>query len=107
MSWCSDIWCSEKELLINWLINPLECYFGFEGLAALDRYLGQAHNTLLLQLIPADLDSAFSQRQFHTKRVLLHSRAALLNSYTNACVLSKEAVLYHFYDGLWYDPAKV
>ena len=33
------------------------------------------------------------------------SQPALSNSYPNACVPMKGGNLYHFYDGLWYDPA--
>ena len=78
--------------LIDWLINPLECFFGIEGHAALDRNPGPGYNTLLLRLIPGDLYSACPHRQFHTLPGLLHSRAALPNSYPNACVPSREAV---------------
>ena len=31
-------------------------------------------------------------------------RAALSNSYPNACVPVQIGSLFHFYDGLWYDP---
>ena len=55
-------------------------------------------------MIPGDLLSAFPHRQFHTLPGLLDSWAALPNSNPNACVPMQEGSLYHFYDGLWYDP---
>ena len=57
-------------------------------------------------MIPGDLLSAFPHRQFHTLPGLLDSWAALPNSYPNACVPMQGGSLYHFYDGLWYDPAE-
>ena len=48
--------------------------------------------TLLLRLIPGDLLSACSHSQFHTILGLLDSRAALSNSYPNACVPCREAI---------------
>ena len=56
-------------------------------------------------MIP-DLLSAFPHRQFHTLPGLLDSWAALPNSYPNACMPMQGGSLYHFYDGLWYDPAE-
>ena len=56
-------------------------------------------------MIPGDLLSAFPHRQFHTLPGLLDSWAALPNSNPNACVPMQGGSLYHFYDGLWYDPA--
>ena len=56
-------------------------------------------------MIPGDLLSAFPHRQFHTLPGLLDSWAALPNSYPNACMPMQGGSLYHFYDGLWYDPA--
>ena len=56
-------------------------------------------------MIPGDLISAFPHRQFHTLPGLLDSWAALPNSYPNACMHMLGSSLYHFYDGLWYDPA--
>ena len=76
--------------LIDWLINPLWCFFGSQGHVALDRNPGPGYNTLLLRLIPGD----------H-----LDSRVALPNSYPNALRAMQGGSLYHFYDGLWYDPA--
>ena len=58
-------------------------------------------------MIPGDLLSAFPHRQFHTLPGLLDSWAALPNSYPNACMPMQGGSLYHFYDGLWYDPAGV
>ena len=57
-------------------------------------------------MIPGDLLSAFPHRQFHTLPRLLDSWAALPNSYPNACMPMQGGSLYHFYDGLWYDPAE-
>ena len=57
-------------------------------------------------MIPGDLLSACRHRQFHTLPGLLDSWAALPNSYPNACMPMQGGSLYHFYDGLWYDPAE-
>ena len=58
-------------------------------------------------MIPGDLLlSACLHRQFHTLLGLLDSWAALPNSNPNACVPMQGGSLYHFYDGLWYDPAE-
>ena len=59
-------------------------------------------------MIPGDLLSAFPHRQFHTLPGLLDSWAALPNSNPNACMPMpmQRGSLYHFYDGLWYDPAE-
>ena len=57
-------------------------------------------------MIPGDLLSAFPHRQFHTLPRLLDSWAALPNSNPNACMPMQGGSLYHFYDGLWYDPAE-
>ena len=57
-------------------------------------------------MIPGDLLSAFPHRQFHTLPGLLDSRAALPNSNPNALRAMQGGSLYHFYDGLWYDPAE-
>ena len=56
-------------------------------------------------MIPGDLLSACPQRPFHTLPGLLDSRAALSNSNPNALCAMQGGSLYHFYDGLWYDPA--
>ena len=56
-------------------------------------------------MIPGDLLSAYTHRQFHTLSGLLHSRAALPNSYPNALRAMQGGSLYHFYGGLWYDTA--
>ena len=85
--------------------NPLECFFGSECHVTLDRNPGPGYDTLLLQLIPGDLLSACPYRQFHTQPGLLDSRAALSNSYPNALRAMQGGSLYHFNDGLWYDPA--
>ena len=55
-------------------------------------------------MIPGGLLSAFPHRQFHTLPGLLDSWAALPNSYPNALRAMQGGSLYHFYDGLWYDP---
>ena len=57
-------------------------------------------------MISGDLLSAFPHRQFHTLPGLLDSWAALPNSNPNACMPMQGGSLYHFYDGLWYDPAE-
>ena len=57
-------------------------------------------------MIPGDLLSAFPHRQFHTLPGLLDSWAALPNPYPNALRAMQGGSLYHFYDGLWYDPAE-
>ena len=54
-----------------------------EGHVAPDRNPGPGYDRLLLQLIPGDILSACPHRQFHTIPGLLHSRAALPNSYPN------------------------
>ena len=54
-------------------------------------------------MIPGDLLSACPHRQFHTLPGLLDSRAAL-SDYPNALRVKQGDSLYHFYDGLWYDP---
>ena len=84
--------------------NPLKCFFGSKGHVALVRNPGPGYDTLLLRLIP-DLFSACPHRQFHTLSGLLDSRAALQNAYPNALCAMQGGNLYHFYDGLWYDPA--
>ena len=84
----------------------IECFFGSKGHVALDRNPGPGYNTLLLRLTPRDLSSAFPHRQFHTLPGLLVSRAALPNSNPNALGAMQGGSLYHFYDGLWYDPAR-
>ena len=55
-------------------------------------------------MIQGDLLSAFPHRQFYTLPGLLDSWAALPNSKPNACMPMQRGSLYHFYDGLWYDP---
>ena len=57
-------------------------------------------------MIPGDILSAFPHRQFHTLPCLLDSWAALQNTYPNACMPMHGGSLYHFYDGLWYDPTE-
>ena len=64
--------------------KPLECFFDSEGHEALGINPGPGYDTLLLRLIPGDLLSACSHRQFQTLPGLLDSRAALPNSYPSA-----------------------
>ena len=76
-----------------------------EGNIVLDRNPGPGYNTLLSRMIPGDLLNGCPHRQFHTLPGLLDSRAALVYSYPNALRAMQGGSLYHFYDGLWYDPA--
>ena len=55
-------------------------------------------------MIPGDRLSAFPHRQFHTLPGLLDSWAALPNSNPNALRAMQGGSLYHFDDGLRYDP---
>ena len=73
---------------------------------AVDRNPGPGYDTLLLRMIPGDLLSASPHRQFHTLPGLLDSWAALSNSNPNACMPMQGGSLYHYYDGIWYDPAE-
>ena len=57
------------------------------------------------EMISGDLLSACPHRQFHTLPGLLDSQAALSDFYPNALRAKQGGSLYHFYDGLWYDPA--
>ena len=57
-------------------------------------------------MIPGDLLSTCPHRQFHTLPGLLDSWAVLPNSYPNSLRAMQGGSLYHFYDGLWYDPAE-
>ena len=50
----------------DWLIIPLECFFHIEGHVALNEKSEPGYNTLLLRLIPGDIDSACPHRHFHT-----------------------------------------
>ena len=74
------------------LINPLDCFFGIKGHAALDTNHGLGYNTIILRLIPRVLSGACHHRQFHTLPGLLQSHAALPNSYPNACMLIRKAI---------------
>ena len=56
-------------------------------------------------MIPADLLGACPHRQFQTLPGLLDIRAALSDSNPNALLAMQGGSLYHFYDGLRYDPA--
>ena len=85
-----------RQNMINRLINQLKCLFSSEGHVALDRNQGPGYNTLLLRLIPGDLLSACPHRQFRTLPGLLDSLAALSNSYPNAWVQCKEALMMVF-----------
>ena len=57
-------------------------------------------------MIPGDLLSACPHRQFHTLPGLSDSQAELPNSYPYALRAMQGGSSYHFYDGLWYDPAE-
>ena len=57
-------------------------------------------------MIPGDILSALPHRQFHTLPGLLDSRTALPNSNPSALRAIQGGSSYHFYDGLWYDPAE-
>ena len=78
--------------------------FRQQGHVAIDRNPGPGYNTLLLRMIPGDILSACPHRQFYTLPGLLDNRAALPNSNPNALRVMLGGSLYHFYDGLWYDP---
>ena len=97
--------CVHLKLTIT-ILGLVWCFFGSEGHVALDRNPGPGYDTLLLRIIPGDLLSAFPHRQFHTLPGLLDSWAALPNSNPNACMPMQGGSLYHFYDGLWYDPVE-
>ena len=73
-------------------VTPILVLLGSKCHVALDRNLGSGYNTILLRLITGDLLCACPHRQFHTLPGLLDSRAALSNSYPNACVPIREAV---------------
>ena len=89
-----------KCLALVWFgLIHYSAFYGSEGHAALDRNPGPGYDTLLLRFIPEDLLSACPHRQFHTL-------PGLLNSYPNALRAMQGGSLYHFYDGLWYDPAR-
>ena len=66
-------------LMMMMMINPLKCFYGIKGHAALDGNLGPGYKTLLLRLVPEDLLSACPHGQFHTLPA-------------NLCVPSREAV---------------
>ena len=53
------------------------------------------------RLIPGDLCSACLHRQFHSLPGFLYSQISLPNSYTNACVPSREAVCTIFSHTQW------
>ena len=73
------------------LINPLACFF--ECHVALDRNPGPGYNTTALSFIPWGFYSVYyPHRQFYTLPGLLHTRAALPKSSSNACVASIRAV---------------
>ena len=70
----------------------LECFLDIEGLVALDINPRPGYKTLLMQLIPGDLNSACPHRQFHTIPGLSHRWVAQPNSDPNTCIPSNEAV---------------
>ena len=98
---------TDRRLTCHWAIHIYIyiCFIGSEDHVALDRNPEPGYDTLLLRLIPGDLLSACPHRQIHTLPGLLDSQAALSNSYPNALRAMQGGSLYHFYDGLWYDPA--
>ena len=81
----------------DWKYIPLNSLY-----VALDRNSGTGYYNLLLRMIPGDLLSAFP----HTLPGLLDSWAALPNSYPYALRAMQGGSLYHFYDGLLYDPVE-
>ena len=93
--------CKRSIRLIDWLIYPLECFFGSECHDALDRNPGPGYNTLLLRLITGDRLGACSHGQFDTLPGLLDSRAALSNSFPYACVHFTKAVCTIFMFLVW------
>ena len=62
-------------------------------------------NEIQLNINIDALTQALKESEDHQAviRGLLDSRAALSNSYPNACMPMQGGSLYHFYDGLWYD----
>ena len=60
---------------------------------------------LTLTIDPRRSLSACPHRQFHALPGLLDSRATLPNSNPNALRAMQGGSLFHFYDGLLYDPA--
>ena len=77
--------------MVSWPIHWSA--FCIESYVALDRNTGSGYDTILLRLIPGYIYSARPYRQFHTLPGLLHSQAALSNSYPDTCVPNS---LYHF-----------
>ena len=87
---CNKKKMKQRALINDYLINPLECFFGSEVHVAQDIKVGLGNNTLLLRMIPGILLSACPHRQLHTLPGLLDSWAALSNSFL--CAPSREAV---------------
>ena len=95
----------DQSVFVFYGLIHYSAFFGSEGHVALDRNPGTGYDTLLLRMIPGDLLSAFPHRQFHTLPGHLDSWAALPNTYPNALRAMQGGSLYHFHNGLWYDPA--
>ena len=98
---------SDNEPLLDILkIGPLQCFFGFEYHVAINRNPGSWYKTLLLRSIPGYLFSVCLHRHFRIlsglKTVELHCQ-----TFTLMLVCQAGGSLYHFYNGLWCDPAWV
>ena len=77
-----------------------------EGHVALDRNLGQGYNTLYLRLIPGVLLNACPHRQFYTLSVFFRQSGCTVKLLPKCMHAKQGGSLYHFYDGLKYDPAR-
>ena len=86
--------------MIDWLINPLKCFFSSNDHVALDRNPGLGYNTLHLQLIPGDLLSACPHRQFHTLPALLDSLATL-STLMHVCQAGRQFVPFLWWSLVW------
>ena len=89
----------------GWMIFPLECFFGIEVHVALDWNPGPGYNILLLRLIPGDILSTYSHRQFHTPPGLLDSQT-LINILTHACQAGRQFVPFLWWSLVWPDRAR-
>ena len=97
---------TSKFWLIDWLIH--ECFFGIEGHVALDRNQGRGYNTLFLRLIPGDILSACPYKSFiHYPAFKTDRLFCKIPTLMHACQAGGGGSLYHFYDGLWFDPARL
>ena len=73
------------------LLIHYSAFFGSEGHVALERNPGPGYDSLLLRLISRNPLSVCPHRQFHALTGHLDNRAALSNSYPNACVQCRKA----------------